>query len=85
MAWTMVTELVAGLSIGFAMGLGLDWLFNARPWFLVIFTLLGFAAGVQTMLRTATTYQQRRREAPGAQTNTAAEAAQSDGPTGPQD
>jgi ATP synthase protein I len=53
LAWRMVTELVAGLLVGFGIGLGLDALFGTRPWLLVIFTLLGFAAGVQTMLRTA--------------------------------
>lgn len=52
-AWRMVTELVAGLLVGFGIGYGLDALFGTRPWLLVLFTLLGFAAGVQTMLRTA--------------------------------
>ena len=52
-AWRMVTELVAGLIVGFGIGYGLDVLFGTRPWLLVLFTLLGFAAGVQTMLRTA--------------------------------
>ncbi len=51
-AWRMVTELVAGLGIGFGIGYGLDGLFGTMPIFLVLFTLLGFAAGVQTMLRT---------------------------------
>ena len=53
LAWRMVVELVAGLLVGFAIGYGLDVLFGTRPWLLVIFTLLGFAAGVQTMIRTA--------------------------------
>ena len=53
MAWRMVTELVAGLLVGFGIGLGLDALFGTRPWLLVLFTLLGFAAGVRTMIRTA--------------------------------
>jgi ATP synthase protein I len=52
-AWRMVTELVAGLLVGFGIGYGLDALFGTRPWLLVLFTLLGFAAGVQTMMRTA--------------------------------
>ena len=51
--WRMVTELVAGLGIGFAMGYGLDLVFDTLPWFLIIFTLLGFAAGIRTMMRTA--------------------------------
>ena len=53
MGWRMVTELVAGLGIGFALGYGLDLVFGSLPWFLIIFTLLGFAAGIRTMMRTA--------------------------------
>ena len=51
--WRMVTELVAGLLIGFCIGYGLDSLFGTLPMFLVMFVLLGFAAGVKTMLRSA--------------------------------
>lgn len=53
LAWRMVIELVAGLGIGFGMGYGLDHLFGTIPLFLVIFTLLGLAAGVKTMLASA--------------------------------
>ena len=53
LAWRMVIELVAGLGIGFGMGYGLDRLFGTIPLFLVIFTLLGLAAGVKTMLASA--------------------------------
>ncbi|MBI1417596.1 MAG: F0F1 ATP synthase subunit I [Limimaricola sp.] len=52
-AWRMVTELVAGLGIGFGIGLGLDSLFGTKPILMVLFILLGFAAGVKTMLRSA--------------------------------
>ena len=55
--WRMVIELVAGLVIGFGIGYGLDWVFGTLPVFLVIFILLGFVAGVKTMLRTATEIQ----------------------------
>ena len=51
--WRMVTELVAGLLIGFCIGYGLDSLFGTLPIFLVLFVLLGFAAGVKTMLGSA--------------------------------
>ena len=51
--WRMVIELVSGLGIGFVIGYGADWLFGTIPVFLVLFTLLGFAAGVNVMLRTA--------------------------------
>jgi len=52
-AWRMVIELVAGIVIGFGIGYGLDTLFGTLPIFLVLFVLLGFAAGVKTMLRSA--------------------------------
>ena len=52
-AWRMVTELVAGLGIGFGMGYGLDRLFGTLPIFLVLFTMLGLAAGVRVMMQTA--------------------------------
>jgi len=57
LAWRMVIELVAGLGIGFGIGYGLDSLFGTMPIFLVLFILLGFAAGVKTMLRTAAEVQ----------------------------
>ena len=58
--WRMVTELVAGLLIGFGIGYGLDALFGTLPWFLVTFTLLGFAAGVKTMIASAQEFQARQ-------------------------
>jgi ATP synthase protein I len=53
MAWRMVIELVAGLMIGFGIGYGLDTLLGTKPVFLVLFILVGFAAGIKTMLRSA--------------------------------
>lgn len=55
--WRMVIELVSGLGIGFGIGYGLDAVLGTMPIFLVLFTLLGFAAGVKTMLRTAAEFQ----------------------------
>lgn len=52
-AWRMVIELVAGLGIGFGIGYGLDKLFGTMPFLLVIFIFLGFAAGIKTMMLTA--------------------------------
>ena len=51
--WRMVTELLAGIGIGFGIGWGLDSLFGTIPLFLVLMTLAGFAAGVKVMLSTA--------------------------------
>ena len=59
-AWRMVIELVAGLLIGFGIGFGLDSLFGTIPIFLVLFTLLGLAAGVKTMLRSAQEIQDQK-------------------------
>jgi len=53
MGWRMVTELVAGLGIGFGMGFGLDKVFDTAPWLMIVFMLLGFAAGIRVMMRTA--------------------------------
>ncbi|MEO0829551.1 MAG: AtpZ/AtpI family protein [Pseudomonadota bacterium] len=62
MGWRMVTELVAGLMIGAGLGYGLDVVLGTLPILLVIFTGLGFAAGVKVMLRTATEMQKRQSE-----------------------
>jgi len=53
LAWRMVIELVVGVTIGSAMGYGLDVIFETIPIFIVTFTLLGFAAGIKSMLRSA--------------------------------
>ena len=50
-AWRMVTELVAGLVIGLGIGYGLDVLLGTTPIFMVLFILLGLAAGVLTSSR----------------------------------
>ncbi|WP_372605005.1 AtpZ/AtpI family protein [Actibacterium sp.] len=59
LAWRMVIELVAGLGIGFVIGYGLDTLFGTTPILMVIFIMLGFAAGVKTMLRSAAEIQEK--------------------------
>ncbi len=51
--WRMVTELVAGLGIGFGIGFGLDVLLGTKPWLMMLFMMLGFAAGVRVMFRSA--------------------------------
>lgn len=51
--WRMVTELVVGLLLGFGLGYGFDVVFGTMPIFTLIFTLLGFAAGIRIMMRTA--------------------------------
>jgi ATP synthase protein I len=61
LGWRMVTELLAGMLLGLAIGYGLDSLFGTLPVFLVVFALLGFAAGVRTMLRSVDEVKGRKR------------------------
>jgi len=46
-------DFVAGVVVGGAIGWGIDRLFGTSPWGLIVFLLLGFAAGVLSVLRTA--------------------------------
>jgi ATP synthase protein I len=62
LAWRMVIELVVGMVLGIGLGYGLDELFGTLPVFLVVFALLGFAAGIRTMLRTAAEVREHRGE-----------------------
>ncbi|ATU74498.1 F0F1 ATP synthase assembly protein I [Komagataeibacter rhaeticus] len=45
------TELVSALVVGVAIGWGLDHWLHARPWFLIVFSLLGGVAGVLNVWR----------------------------------
>ena len=51
--WRMIIELVTGMLLGVSLGLGLDYMIGSEPIFLIIFSLLGFMAGVKTMMDTA--------------------------------
>ena len=51
--WRMVIELVVGMLIGVGLGMTFDYLVGSEPIFLIIFSLLGFIAGVKTMMATA--------------------------------
>ena len=59
LGWRMVTELVVGMLMGLGIGYGLDHLFGTMPLFLIISTILGFAAGVSTMMRSAEEVQMK--------------------------
>ncbi len=72
-AWRMVIELVVGIAIGAGIGYGLDVLFGTSPWFLVPFTILGFAAGVNVILQTAKEMQRVMAGEPPAQSEEAGE------------
>ena len=45
------TELVAGVLVGALIGLALDRWLGISPWGLIVFLLLGFAAGVVNVVR----------------------------------
>jgi ATP synthase protein I len=47
------SELVAGVVVGAVIGWGIDRLLSTSPWGLIVFFLLGFAAGVVNLMRAA--------------------------------
>jgi ATP synthase protein I len=47
------SELVAGVLVGAGLGWIIDRLFGVSPWGLIVFLLLGFAAGVLNVMRSA--------------------------------
>lgn len=57
-AFRFATELVAGLVVGGGLGWGIDWLFghfgiHTKPVFLILFFVLGAAAGIRNVVRAA--------------------------------
>ena len=58
-AGRFATELVAALVVGGGVGWGIDWLFghfgfHTRPAFMILFFMLGAAAGIRNVMRAAT-------------------------------
>lgn len=47
------SELVAGVVVGAVIGWGIDRVLSTSPWGLIVFFLLGFAAGVINLMRAA--------------------------------
>jgi len=47
------SELIAGVVVGAVIGWGFDRLLSTSPWGLIVFFLLGFAAGVVNVMRAA--------------------------------
>lgn len=57
-AFRFATELVAALIVGGGLGWGIDWLLgrfglHTRPAFLIVFFVLGAAAGIKNVMRAA--------------------------------
>ncbi len=52
-ATRLVAELIAGLLIGVFAGWYLDQLFNTKPWLMIVFIIIGAAAGIMNVMRAA--------------------------------
>ncbi|MDQ0503371.1 AtpZ/AtpI family protein [Xanthobacter agilis] len=53
LAFRLGAEFVSGVLVGAAIGYGIDRFLAISPWGLIVFTLIGFAAGVINMMRAA--------------------------------
>jgi ATP synthase protein I len=53
LALKLGSEFVAGVIVGFVVGYGIDVVFGTRPWGMIVFLLLGFAAGTLNVMRSA--------------------------------
>lgn len=52
----MASEFIASVFVGAALGWGLDQLLHTTPWMLIVWLLLGFAAGIVNVVRVARDY-----------------------------
>lgn len=52
-AFKLSSEFIAGIAVGVGIGWMVDRLAGTSPWGLIVFLLLGFAAGVLNVLRSA--------------------------------
>jgi ATP synthase protein I len=52
-ATRIAAELVGGLVVGGGIGWGVDHIFRTAPWGMVVFFILGAAAGIRGVMRTA--------------------------------
>jgi ATP synthase protein I len=73
-AFRFATELVAALVVGGGLGWGIDWLlgrigFHTRPAFLIVFFVLGAAAGIRNVMRAANEINAAIAEGPEAKRN----------------
>ncbi len=53
LAMRATSEIVAGVAVGGVLGFGLDWLLGTRAVFLILFALIGVAAGIWNVIRAA--------------------------------
>lgn len=60
MALRLGSEFVAGVIVGFVLGYTIDRVFGTSPWGMVVFLLLGFAAGTLNVMRAAGVVAEKR-------------------------
>ncbi len=49
-------DFIAGVVVGVGIGLLLDWWWGSKPWMMVLFFVVGAAAGTANVIRTASGY-----------------------------
>ncbi len=64
-ALRLATELVAGVAVGGFIGWALDRLFGSAPFLMVVFLILGAAAGIMNVVRSAKAMQAEVNKLPG--------------------
>ena len=62
-AFRIAVDLVAGVAVGVAIGLLLDRWLGTAPWLLIVFFLLGSAAGIRNVFKTAQRLEEAARKA----------------------
>ena len=58
-AFRLGTELVAAAVVGTIIGFILDNWFDTKPWFIIIFFLIGVIAGILNVIRVAKSMQEK--------------------------
>ena len=56
----LATELLGGVVVGAGIGLVFDKLLSTSPWFLIVFLMLGSAAGIVNVYRTVSDVQKKQ-------------------------
>ncbi len=59
----IAVDLVAGVAVGVGIGWYLDSTLGTKPWLLLLFTILGFCAGLLNVVRTANQLEAARKRA----------------------
>lgn len=65
LAFRMVSELIGGILVGVALGWGLDRLFSTSPFLLIVFSLMGTAAGFWNVVKAASPPAAKGKDAQG--------------------